>query len=71
MSNVPQFCSIATVAKQLDCGETTVRDYVKQGKLPQPVRIGGLVRWEWQEVQKAMTNGNDRLDPIMEAVNGC
>jgi len=71
--NIPAYCSIRTVAEQLDCSETTVRDYVKHGKLPQPTRRCGLIRWKWDEVANWMDgakDGAEQVDPIMKAITG-
>ncbi|NRB18786.1 MAG: helix-turn-helix domain-containing protein [Rhodobacteraceae bacterium] len=78
----PIFCSIATVAKNLDCGETTVRDYVNRGLLPKPTKIGGMARWKWIEIERAMDQAQigappgqgadaaNATDPIMLKING-
>lgn len=72
----PDYCSLATVARRLDCGETTVRDYVDRNLLPKPRRFGGLVRWKWSEIEDrldglARGNGNEgEADPILRAING-
>ena len=65
------YCSIETVAAELDCSVSTVRDYVKRGLLPQPYRAGGLVRWKWADVEAKVDGvSNEPIDPIMAAVNG-
>ena len=65
------YCSVETVATELDCSVSTVRDYVKRGLLPQPSRTGGLVRWKWDAIV-AMVDGisSEPEDPIMAAING-
>ncbi len=70
---VPKYCSIETVAREIDCSETAVRDYVRKGILPQPCRIGGLVRYKWEDVEKAIEGLHEAErpdDPIMRAVHG-
>lgn len=65
------YCSIETVASELDCSETTVRDYVKRGILPQPCRKGGLVRWKWTDIENAMDGTSaEPADPILAAIHG-
>jgi len=63
------FCSIEQVAEELDCSESTVRDYVKRGLLPQPCRLGGLVRWKWAAIE-AKVDGISEVteDPILAAI---
>lgn len=48
----PDYVSVATLAHRLDCSETTVHKYVRNGLLPQPIRIGELVRWRWTDVER-------------------
>jgi predicted DNA-binding transcriptional regulator AlpA len=50
MADIPEYASIKTIARQLDCGQRTVTSLVDRGILPQPLRIGGLVRWNWAAV---------------------
>lgn len=77
----PAFPCIATIAFELDCCESTVRDYVSKGWLPAPFMIGGLVRWDWNEVVPAIRDLKDKLnqdggeerkrdDPILKKING-
>lgn len=79
MTDIPEWSSIKTIALQLDCAESTVLDYTNRGLLPQPVKIGGLVRWNWNEVDAAMKNakatraGTDHnqtaADPILARIH--
>jgi predicted DNA-binding transcriptional regulator AlpA len=74
MTATPEYCSVKTMAKELDCSESTVVDYTNRGLLPQPRKRGTLVRWKWSEVQ-AMMDGlpeahGEADDPILRAVNG-
>jgi len=69
----PAYLSCASLARELDCSETTVRDLVGRGLLPKPVRLtNGTVRWRWADVDAALTSlavgelaGSD---PFMEGV---
>lgn len=73
MKQPPAFCSIETLAEQLDCSVSTVRSYREKGVLPAPVRIGGLVRYRWSEVVDKLQpqdQGNAEKDAIMEAALG-
>ena len=51
----PSYLSCASLARELDMSETTVRDMVERGVLPKPVRLSsGCVRWCWDDVQMAL-----------------
>lgn len=77
MSDQPDYCSVKTIARRLDCSETTVADYTNRALLPQPHKLGTLVRWKWSEVE-AMIDGltaqdqddEGTQDPILRAING-
>lgn len=54
-SRPPSYLSCATLARELDMSESTVRDMVDRGVLPRPVKLsGGCVRWAWADVQSAL-----------------
>ncbi len=61
----PDFVSAETLAYRLDCSERMVQDYVKAGILPEPQKIGNLVRWLWRDVQDRIASLNGAL------VQGC
>ena len=48
----------------------SVENYVAQGKLPPPRKLGAKRMWRWKEVDEWMTNGppNDRIESISDAV---
>ena len=71
----PAYLSIASLARELDCGETTVREWVNRGILPQPIKLpSGSVRWRWADVDAALASlapsqgGSAGADPFMEGV---
>ncbi|NOX40760.1 MAG: helix-turn-helix domain-containing protein [Alphaproteobacteria bacterium] len=72
MAETPTYCSVETVAHELDCSVSTVREYVKQGKLPQPIKCGALVRWRWDDIDRWMQGSLNAkpIDPILEAAHG-
>jgi predicted DNA-binding transcriptional regulator AlpA len=74
MSRPPEYCSIKTVAEQLDCSVSTVTEYTNRGLLPQPYKKGSLTRWRWSEIEDAMNNTaaaeQSEQDPILRAING-
>lgn len=47
----PLLVSAKQLAKLLDVGLRTVRTWDAGGKLPEPVRIGGAVRWHLDEIR--------------------
>lgn len=70
----PAYLSCASLARELDMSETTIREMVNRGILPQPIRLsGGCVRWCWADVQAALgslsVGGHDRgIDPFLAGV---
>ena len=55
--STPAYLSRATLAKQLDCSESTVDEMVKRGVLPPPLRLStGCVRWCWNDVENALAS---------------
>jgi predicted DNA-binding transcriptional regulator AlpA len=71
----PAYLSRSTLARQLDCAESTVDELVKRGTLPKPFRLsGGCVRWRWADVEVAIgsLNGTDAApggDPYMAGIS--
>jgi predicted DNA-binding transcriptional regulator AlpA len=56
----------ATLAAELQIGESTVDEMVRRGVLPRPVRLSsGCVRWRWASVDHALSSmeGGEN-DPI-------
>ena len=67
----PSYVSKATLAAELDIGESTVDDLVKRGALPKPIRIGGSVRWDWELVKAGLNSAGpnqDGDDPFLKAL---
>jgi predicted DNA-binding transcriptional regulator AlpA len=71
----PAYLSYDSLARELDCSETTVREMVARGILPKPVKLtNGTVRFRWATVDAALASlaaGQDGLagaDPFMEGV---
>lgn len=51
----PAYPSKASLARELDCAESTVDELVRKGILPTPLRLsGGVVRWCWQDCVTAL-----------------
>jgi predicted DNA-binding transcriptional regulator AlpA len=73
MTDVIAYPSKASLARQLDCSESTVDEWVRRGVLPPPIRFPtGTVRWDWSEVQAAINGlkqtASPSIDPMMEGV---
>ena len=70
-SRPPSYVSCATLAKELDMSETSVREYVDKGVLPKPVKLSnGCVRWVWSHVELALggiaeVGTSTTIDPYM------
>ncbi len=47
----------ASLAAELQIGESTVDEMVRRGVLPRPVRLSsGCVRWRWASVDQALSS---------------
>ena len=69
----PDYCSVKTVARRLDCSESWVSDNASRGDFPAPKRVRGLVRWKWSEVEVFMDGakkGGEDADSILAAARG-
>ncbi|WP_108482295.1 helix-turn-helix transcriptional regulator [Oceaniglobus ichthyenteri] len=65
------YVSAATLAQLLDISAGTVAEWVKQGHLPRPIKIGGSNRWKWTEIEKRFSTGSSEpVDPILKASRG-
>ena len=68
----PAYPSKASLARELDCAESTVDELVRKGVLPPPVRLSvGCVRWSWEEVVTAIRSlrgAAGRGDPYMAGI---
>jgi len=49
---------------------TSVENYVAQGKLPPPRKLGAKRLWKWKEIEEWLANGapNGRIGSIADAV---
>jgi predicted DNA-binding transcriptional regulator AlpA len=68
----PAYPSKSSLARELDCAESTVDELVRKGILPKPLRLtGGCVRWCWTEVVTALASlkgTEETSDPYLAAV---
>lgn len=71
----PDYVSAQTLAYRLDCSRSTVDDYVRRGLLPGPIRVGGMQRWRWSDIETwiAQSEGQGRdkeeNDPYIRGVD--
>jgi predicted DNA-binding transcriptional regulator AlpA len=70
----PAYPSKSSLARELDCSESTVDELVRKGILPPPLRLsGGCVRWCWQDVTTALASLKQGTanagDPYLAAVS--
>jgi predicted DNA-binding transcriptional regulator AlpA len=71
----PAYLSCASLARELDCSETTIHELVRRGVLPKPLRLSsGTVRWRWADVEAALLQLIEAMaagsvsDPFLEGV---
>jgi predicted DNA-binding transcriptional regulator AlpA len=70
----PSYPSKSSLARELDCAESTVDELVKRGVLPKPFRFSnGCVRWRWADVENAIASLKDGIagsepDPFLAGV---
>lgn len=63
----PAYLSRASLARELDCSESTVDEMVRRGVIPAARRLSsGCVRWRWADVDMALQGnmpGSGEGDP--------
>jgi predicted DNA-binding transcriptional regulator AlpA len=68
------YLSRSSLARELDCAESTVDELVKRGVLPKPFHLSnGCVRWRWAGVETAIASLKDSAarsgpDPFLAGV---
>lgn len=55
----PDFVSAESLAYRLDCSQSTIESYVREGLLPKPDMVGNLPRWEFAAVVSFIKSKND------------
>jgi len=54
------YLSRASLARELDCSQSTIDEMVKRAVLPVPIRLSpGCVRWCWEDVVTALASLKD------------
>jgi predicted DNA-binding transcriptional regulator AlpA len=69
----PAYLSRASLARELDCSESTVDEMVRRGVIPPAMRLSsGCVRWRWADVDMALQGyglpSGDGIDPISRGI---
>lgn len=57
----PPFQDLPTLAAHLCAGESTIERLVREGRFPQPKKIGGKNVWRWSEVERFIDKGNTTI----------
>jgi predicted DNA-binding transcriptional regulator AlpA len=81
LNYAPRAMSAERADAYLDIGSTKFRELVSQGILPQPINLGGCVRWDRVSLDAAFddlkeqcsdpaTRNRQRLDELIEAYDG-
>lgn len=53
----PVLLSVGNVAGLLNCSKQHVRRLADAGRMPRPMKLGGLVRWNRTEIEKWIAAG--------------
>lgn len=48
--------SIKELCKNIGVSRSTIYEWKKDGKLPEPSKVWGSPRYDWDKVEKALTN---------------
>jgi predicted DNA-binding transcriptional regulator AlpA len=68
MTDAPKYADLATLARELCAGESTIEGLVRQGKFPQPYHLGGKRLWKWSEVEATIAASRDDFVKNVPAV---
>ena len=60
--------TVKDVRKRFNCATSTIYRWIKMGYFPRPLQIGGMVRWEEQDVERVvsqakLSRAGDRIVP--------
>jgi excisionase family DNA binding protein len=58
----PELLDARAVARLLDCSPRTVYRLADSGRIPSPVRLGGLVRWSRRGLEGWIEEGCPKCD---------
>lgn len=54
---IPVLLNVEQVSNMLSCSKRHVYRLVDSGRMPQPVRLGSLIRWNRAEIESWIDNG--------------
>jgi len=60
----PGMLTVRDVARMLNCSARTIYRLNDAGKMPKPVRLGGLVRWPRKTVESWITQGCPKAEKM-------
>jgi len=66
----PKYADMATLARNLCAGESTIEALVRQGKFPQPYHLGGKRLWKWSEVEATIAASRTQGTVVLPATEG-
>jgi len=66
----PKYADLATLARNLCAGESTIEALVRQGKFPQPYHLGGKRLWKWSEVEATIAASRTQDTVVLPATEG-
>jgi predicted DNA-binding transcriptional regulator AlpA len=67
---IPPWIDMEMLSWAICASPSSIENYVAQGKLPPPRRLGGKRLWKWSEVEARLTNGDSvpKLGGLADAV---
>lgn len=65
----PPFQDLATLAKHICAGESTIERWVRLGKFPPPKKmVGGKQLWAWRDVERFMEQDDNGSSQTGESI---
>lgn len=67
---IPPWVDMETLSWAICASPHSIENYVAQGKLPPPRKLGAKRLWKWKEVEERLANGppNNRIESMSNAV---
>jgi hypothetical protein len=63
----PPYQDLATLSAHICAAESTIENWVREGKFPPPRKVGGKRLWQWKEVERHLAKVNEVANPDEEA----
>jgi hypothetical protein len=69
-NEIPAWVDAETLSWAICASPSSIENYVAQGRLPSPRKLGAKRLWRWKEVDEWLANGppNDRIGSMSDAV---